>query len=118
MLLEPGYYEDGKFGIRIESKSCLTALTQRILTEPFIDIVMAREVNTPHKFGDKQWLGFEHVTMTPIGRNLIKPPLLTDFELKWVNDYHAEVWDKTHHYFTEDELSRKWLERETQPISK
>jgi Xaa-Pro aminopeptidase len=35
-----------------------------------------------------------------------------------VNDYHAEVWDKTHHYFNEDELSRKWLERETQPISK
>ncbi|KAJ5906794.1 Xaa-Pro aminopeptidase P [Penicillium subrubescens] len=97
---EPGYYEDGKFGIRIEN------------------IVMAREVNTPHKFGDKQWLGFEHVTMTPIGRNLIEPSLLTDAELKWVNDYHAEVWDKTHHYFNEDELSRKWLERETQPISK
>ncbi|KAJ5381572.1 Xaa-Pro aminopeptidase P [Penicillium cataractarum] len=97
---EPGYYEDGKFGIRIEN------------------IVMAHEVKTAHKFGDKQWLGFEHVTMTPIGRNLIEPSLLTDAELKWLNDYHAEVWDKTHHYFKEDELSRKWLERETQPISK
>ncbi|KAJ5573884.1 uncharacterized protein N7459_008311 [Penicillium hispanicum] len=97
---EPGYYEDGKFGIRIEN------------------IVMAREVNTPNKFGDKQWLGFEHVTMTPIGRNLIEPLLLTDAELKWVNDYHAEVWDKTHHFFNDDELTRKWLERETKAISK
>ncbi|OOQ85766.1 putative Xaa-Pro aminopeptidase P [Penicillium brasilianum] len=97
---EPGYYEDGKFGIRIEN------------------IIMAREVKTAHKFGDKQWLGFEHVTMTPIGRNLIEPSLLSDSELKWVNDYHTEVWDKTHHFFKEDELSRKWLERETQPISK
>ncbi|CAI7571878.1 unnamed protein product [Penicillium manginii] len=97
---EPGYYEDGKFGIRIEN------------------IVMCREVTTPHKFGDKQWLGFEHVTMTPIGRNLIEPSLLSDSELKWVNDYHAEVWDKTHHFFKNDELSRKWLERETKPISK
>ncbi|KAJ5735681.1 uncharacterized protein N7483_000806 [Penicillium malachiteum] len=97
---EPGYYEDGKFGIRIEN------------------IIMAREVNPPHNFGDKQWIGFEHVTMTPIGRNLIEPSLLSDTEIKWVNDYHAEVWDKTHHYFNSDELSQKWLERETKPISK
>ncbi|KAJ6164545.1 hypothetical protein N7470_003217 [Penicillium chermesinum] len=97
---EPGYYEDGKFGIRIEN------------------VVMAREVNTPQKFGDKQWLGFEHVTMTPIGRNLIEPSLLSDAEIKWVNDYHAEIWDKTHHYFNNDELTQKWLERETKPISK
>ncbi|KAJ6132358.1 hypothetical protein N7471_007573 [Penicillium samsonianum] len=97
---EPGYYEDGKFGIRIEN------------------IVMAREVKTAHNFGDKQWLGFEHVTMTPIGRNLIEPSLLSDAELKWVNDYHAEIWAKTQHFFQEDDLTRSWLERETQPISK
>ncbi|KAJ5759817.1 hypothetical protein N7520_006973 [Penicillium odoratum] len=97
---EPGYYEDGKFGIRIEN------------------IIMAREVKTPNNFGDKQWLGFEHVTMTPIGLNLIEPSLLSDSEIKWVNDYHSEVWDKTHHYFTSDELTLKWLERETKPISK
>ncbi|PYI20744.1 hypothetical protein BO86DRAFT_417918 [Aspergillus japonicus CBS 114.51] len=75
---EPGFYEDGKFGIRIEN------------------IIMAREVQTTHRFGDKPWLGFEHVTMAPIGQNLIEPSLLTDAELKWVNDYHAEVWEKTH----------------------
>ncbi|KAJ5104853.1 hypothetical protein NUU61_002200 [Penicillium alfredii] len=97
---EPGYYEDGKFGIRIEN------------------VVVAREVNPPHKFGDKQWLGFEHVTMTPIGRNLIEPSLLSDEEIKWVNDYHAEIREKTQHFFQADELTRKWLERETQPISK
>ncbi|KAJ5191455.1 uncharacterized protein N7498_010440 [Penicillium cinerascens] len=97
---EPGYYEDGKFGIRIEN------------------VVLCREVNPPNKFGDKQWLGFEHVTMTPIGRNLIEPSLLSDAEIKWVNDYHAEIWDKTHHFFNNDELTQKWLERETLPISK
>ncbi|EPS34624.1 hypothetical protein PDE_09588 [Penicillium oxalicum 114-2] len=97
---EPGYYEDGKFGIRIEN------------------IIMAREAKTNHKFGDKQWLGFEHVTMTPIGRNLIEPSLLSDDEIKWLNDYHAEVWEKTNHFFKDDELTLKWLQRETQPISK
>lgn len=80
--------------------------------------MIAREVNTPHKFGDKQWLGFEHVTMTPLGRSLIEPSLLSDAEVKWVNDYHAEIWDKTHHFFKEDTLTQTWLVRETQPISK
>jgi Xaa-Pro aminopeptidase len=42
---EPGYYEDGKYGIRIEN------------------IVLVREVKTPNNFGDKGYLGFEHVTM-------------------------------------------------------
>ena len=42
---EPGYYADGKFGIRIES------------------IVLVREVKTPNNFGDKGFLGFENVTL-------------------------------------------------------
>jgi Xaa-Pro aminopeptidase len=42
---EPGYYADGRFGIRIES------------------IVLVREVKTPNNFGDKGFLGFECVTM-------------------------------------------------------
>lgn len=89
-----------------------------MLISLLLDVVLCKEVNPPNKFGDKQWLGFEHVTMTPIGLKLIEPSLLSDAELKWVNDYHAEIWDKTHHFFTEDELTTKWLERETKPISK
>ena len=42
---EPGYYADGKFGIRIES------------------IALVCEVKTPNNFGDKGFLGFENVTM-------------------------------------------------------
>lgn len=39
---EPGYYEDGKYGIRLEN------------------VVLIREAKTPNNFGDK---GYEHVTM-------------------------------------------------------
>ncbi|KAG5286996.1 xaa-pro aminopeptidase [Histoplasma ohiense] len=95
---EPGYYEDGVFGIRIEN------------------IIMAKEVKTTHKFGEKPWLGFEHVTMTPLCQKLINPSLLSDAEKKWVNDYHTEIWEKTSKYFENDELTRNWLKRETQPI--
>jgi Xaa-Pro aminopeptidase len=89
-----------------------------MLTDNYLDVIMVREVQTTHKFGDRPWLGFEHVTLCPIGLNLIEPSLLSDHETKWVNDYHAEVWEKTNKYFESDELSRNWLQRETRPISK
>jgi hypothetical protein len=43
--IEPGYYADGKFGIRIEN------------------LVLVRSVDTPNNFGGRGYLGFEHVTM-------------------------------------------------------
>jgi Xaa-Pro aminopeptidase len=91
---EPGYYEDGKFGVRIEN------------------IIMVKEIETKYKFGDKPFLGFEHVTMVPMCRKLIATELLSEKEKKWLNDYHREIWEKTGHYFEKDELSRRWLERE------
>ncbi|KAK6436145.1 hypothetical protein LTR95_007668 [Oleoguttula sp. CCFEE 5521] len=94
---EPGYYEDGNFGIRIEN------------------IVMVKEVETKHKFGDKPYLGFEHVTMVPMCRKLIDVELLSEIERTWLNSYHKEVLQKTSSYFKDDELSRKWLERECAP---
>ncbi|QDS70296.1 hypothetical protein FKW77_008065 [Venturia effusa] len=96
---EPGYYEDGSFGIRIEN------------------IIMVREVKTQHNFGDKPYLGFEHVTMTPMCRKLIDPALLTKEEREWLNAYHAEVLEKTRSYFKDDGLTLAWLERETAPYS-
>ncbi|CCM01193.1 uncharacterized protein FIBRA_03241 [Fibroporia radiculosa] len=42
---EPGYYEDGKFGIRIES------------------VMIVREAHTPNRFGDKDYFKFETLTM-------------------------------------------------------
>ncbi|KAL2412749.1 putative Xaa-Pro aminopeptidase P [Exophiala dermatitidis] len=95
---EPGYYEDGNFGIRIEN------------------VIMAREAQTNHKFGDKPWIGFEHVTMVPMCRKLIDPSLLDPEEKDWLNVYHKEVWNKTSRFFTNDERTTKWLKRETAPV--
>ena len=111
---EPGYYEDGNFGIRIESEHLyLWSLCVTLLTS--IDIIMVKEVQTKHNFGDKPYLGFEHVTMVPMCRKLIDPVLLTGEEKQWLNDYHAEVYEKTKGFFEKDELTLAWLKRETQP---
>jgi Xaa-Pro aminopeptidase len=76
---------------------------------------MVKEVHTTHKFGDKPFLGFEHVTMVPMCRKLIDPSLLTIEEKQWLNDYHEEVFAKTKNFFEKDELTMAWLKRETQP---
>lgn len=94
---EPGYYEDGSFGIRIEN------------------IIMVKEIETKHKFGDKPYLGFEHVTMVPMCRKLIDVELLTPQEKTWLNEYHTEILEKTHHFFKDDSLTMEWLKRETHP---
>lgn len=132
---EPGYYEDGNFGIRIESTFPpaidIVALppshTLRLLTSssfpPFSDIIMARTVTPTHHFGGKPWLGFEHVTMVPLCRKLIDVSLLTPRETRWLNAYHAEIWEKTKVFFENDagegkgdrsgkERTKRWLMKE------
>jgi Xaa-Pro aminopeptidase len=94
---EPGYYEDGNFGIRIEN------------------VVMVKEVQTKHRFGDKPYFGFEHVTLVPMCRKLIDVGLLSEREREWLNTYHREVLEKTGPIFKEDERTRAWLERECAP---
>lgn len=95
---EPGYYEDGSFGIRIEN------------------IIMVKEVETKHKFGDKPYLGFQHITMVPYCRKLIDERLLTIHEREWLNNYHADIYARTRDFLVGDTEATQWLERETQPI--
>ncbi|KAK1756247.1 putative Xaa-Pro aminopeptidase P [Echria macrotheca] len=98
LSIEPGYYEDGAYGIRIEN------------------IAIVREAKTKFSFGDKPYLGFEHVTMVPYCRKLIDETLLTAEEKKWLNDSNDEIRAKTEHFFKDDPLTLNWLIRETQPF--
>ncbi|HEU0310646.1 MAG TPA: aminopeptidase P family protein, partial [Sphingomicrobium sp.] len=65
---EPGYYKQGKYGIRIEN--------------------LVLVVEKPVSGGDKETLGFETLTFVPIERKLIDASMLSDRELGWLNDYH------------------------------
>lgn len=95
---EPGYYEDGKYGIRLES------------------IVIIREADTPNNFGQKGYFRFENVTMCPIHKNLIDIDLLEVPERAWVNSYHEEVYTKLLPLLANDPQAAEWLKRETSPL--
>lgn len=73
---EPGFYEDGSFGIRIEN----------------LLLVVPKE--TPNHFNDKKYLGFEPLTFVPIQKKMIDPDLLSEKEIDWVNCYNAKVYEK------------------------
>src|SRR5690606_35381806 len=66
---EPGYYKTGAYGIRIEN----------------LVLVEARQIDGAE--GD--WLGFETLTLAPIGRELVEAALLGESEMAWWNAYHA-----------------------------
>ena len=90
---EPGIYEDGKFGIRIENEF----------------IVRKGELN---KYG--QFMHFETITFAPIDLDGIDPEEMTKSEREWLNNYHKDVYEKIGSHLTDEE--REWLKEYTRAI--
>ena len=90
---EPGYYEPGAFGIRIEN-----------LVE-----VVEDEAAAPGGF-----LRFDTLTLCPIEKRLVDPALLSADERGWLDGYHARVLDTLGPDLDRDE--RAWLEAACAPL--
>ena len=80
---EPGYYKIDCYGIRIEN---------------LLLIIAARQ---------KGFLEFKNLTLYPYEKELIDLKLLTDIQKKWINRYHAMVYNKLKKYLSQNEKS--WL---------
>lgn len=93
---EPGYYRDGGFGIRIEN------------------LISVHEPR-PIEFGEQDMMGFETLTLCPIDQELILPELMTDEQIKWLDQYHERVRKELTQYI-DDETTLSWLNAQTQPI--
>ena len=65
-LIEPGYYKEGSFGIRIENL-----------------IICVDKGN--------DYVGFDNITICPYDRNLIDLDLLSPKDRKYIDDYHLKV---------------------------
>ncbi len=91
---EPGFYKPGAYGIRIENL---------ILVEP-------RTIPG----GDREMLGFETLTFTPIDLRLVEPAIMTADEIAWLNAYHVSVREKIGPNL--DVETRAWLEDATRAI--
>jgi Xaa-Pro aminopeptidase len=75
---EPGYYETGKFGIRIEN------------------LIRVKKV--------KKGNVFENLTMAPIDKSLINKNILEKSEINWLNSYHRNVFINLKKFMNKNEL--------------
>ncbi len=83
--IEPGFYKENVYGIRIENL---------VYTAPS---------------SKKGYLQFKPLTLCPIDSRLIDLNLLTKEEKKWLNAYHSSVFETLKPYLKSAE--RKWLEK-------
>ncbi len=92
---EPGYYEAGKYGIRIESL-LIVRLHEKVIGD-------APDI-----------LAFNTISLAPINLNLIDVDLLNNNEIKWLNDYHARVNSTISPMV--DITTRAWLKNATRSL--
>ena len=93
---EPGLYITDKYGIRIEN------------------LVLATSYKETADFGN--FLRFETLTLFPYDTKLIDVDMLTDEEVRQVNDYHAMVRSRLIPLLNDEQAA--WLNEKTQPITK
>jgi Xaa-Pro aminopeptidase len=90
---EPGFYQTGEYGIRIENL---------LLT-----------IDSASK-GFGPFLAFESVTLFPIDQKLIDISLLEKKEIDWLNQYHRKVFDTLSPHLSPEEVA--WMEEQCRAI--
>ncbi len=91
---EPGFYLEGKFGIRHEN------------------LMLCRK-GEKNEYG--QFMYLEPLTMAPFDRDAIDPQLLTERELALLNAYHKKVYETIAPYIEGEAL--EWLVAATEAIN-
>lgn len=90
---EPGVYIEGSHGVRTEN------------------LVVCKKAEK-NEFG--QFMEFEFLTMVPIDLEALDQSLMTERDVKLLNDYHKEVYEKISPYLTMEEAL--WLKEQTKAI--
>lgn len=93
---EPGFYLEGKWGMRIESA------------------LAVRRVKTKGEFNGNVWLGFERLTCVPIQTKMVKESMLTKEERAWLKEHNQRCYDKLAPHLKDDKRALKWLKREAE----
>ena len=95
LSIEPGHYEAGKFGIRIENLAFVVR-----------DEKLSRKGGTWYRFAD--------VALCPIDRKLIDKKLMAREQIDYLNTYHKKVYSRLARHLDRDH--KVWLKLATRPI--
>lgn len=92
---EPGFYKEGKFGIRHEN-------------------LLLCKKEKKNKYG--QFMVFDVLTMVPFDSDGIDLSLMNEDEVDYLNNYHKKVYENISPYLNEEE--KKWLKNSTKMLCK
>ncbi|KAM4622151.1 xaa-Pro aminopeptidase 2 [Polymixia lowei] len=97
--IEPGYYKDNDFGIRIE------------------DVVVTVPVHT--KYGNN-YLTFDTVSLVPYDRKLIDTSLLSPEQMQWLNTYYETIRKLMGPELERQglKMEKEWMFKNTEPFQK
>ncbi|KAL7885923.1 hypothetical protein AOLI_G00062180 [Acnodon oligacanthus] len=97
--IEPGYYKENDFGIRIE------------------DVALSRSIKTEH---GNNFLTFETVSLVPYDRKLINTTILSLEQLVWLDSYYQVIRDKVGPELKSQGLTEvyDWMIENTEPFIK
>ena len=90
---EPGVYLEGKFGIRTENE-------------------LVARLGTKNEYG--QFMYFENLTYVPVDLDAVDPSQMTDAEKTYLNNYHADIYEKVSPYLSAEEA--EFLKKYTRAI--
>ena len=90
---EPGIYIDGSHGIRLENELLVVN-------------------GTKNEYG--QFMHFEPITFVPMDLDAVDKSVMTAEDVKLLNDYHKQVYDKTAEFLNDEE--KEWLKKYTRAI--
>lgn len=92
---EPGVYKENKHGIRLEN-DYVVLKDKQVSTDLFMKL--------------------DCLSFVPFDRDAIDVSLLEKFELEWINNYQAKVYEKISPYLNKEE--RRWLKKEIEILYK
>lgn len=90
---EPGIYRQGEYGIRLEN------------------LVI---VKNDYKSDFGQFMKFKNLTWCPFDLEAIDPSFMNEDQMKWLNNYHKEVYELLKDLLNQEE--QDWLKEKTRPI--
>lgn len=103
---EPGYYEVGEFGIRIENV-CI------VQDAPEISVVNGNRTEEGVMFRKMEVISF-----APIQAKMIDLSMMSEEEIRWVDDYHVQCVEKLSPLLERagDNFTLAWLMKNTRPL--
>jgi len=93
--IEPGYYKENEYGIRIENMA-----------------LVIKDEDKSRK--ELVFYKFETLTLCPIDLHLVKKDIMTETEIKWLNNYHKKVHKTLAPHLDKEETN--WLKEATEKI--